>query len=333
MNEKKEFPGYIRDFIISDEAKEIIKSSHVFNKEGFDIWSFKKLIFLEYYMKPFLLILSNKFKSKCYFIDFFSGCGANQIENKNIESIGSPILSLLKGVIPNKSKNINNRFYKWIFIDYNQTFCDALKKRIEKTCEIIKKKTEEDLKIGKDIEIFHEDSNKLIKKIVERLEEESKNERIAVLVFIDPFKFSDIEWETIKSILTLRYVDVIFTLPTGTLRRGIDICKSKEKFLPPLLLEECSKKNFSNIPEENIEEIYAKEIAKIVKRPVSYFDKGISVRNSTNSELYKIELFSHSKKAVEIAEGIAKKLEKIDFGCLKQIIALADHKQKSLNEF
>ena len=109
---KKKFLNYIKGFTTSEEANDIINSSKIFNEEGFNLWSFKKLIFLEYYIKPYLTILSEKYKCKCIFVDFFSSSGANKVEKENIISLGSPIVSLLKGVIPNKRKNINLRFYK-----------------------------------------------------------------------------------------------------------------------------------------------------------------------------------------------------------------------------
>lgn len=320
MEKKKEILDYIREYTSSDDTKKIINLNYIINKEGFDIWSFKKLIFLEYYLKLYLLILSDKYKSKCYFIDFFSSCGANKIEKGNIKSIGSPIISLLKGVIPNKKKNMNNRFFNWIFMEIDPTFCDVLKKRVEKTCEIIKEKTNEDLKIDKDIKIICGDSNNLIDDLVLELEKESKTERIAVLAFIDPYRFSAIEWQSVKKLLSLKYVDIIFTLSTGTLRRGVDICKEKEKFLSPSLLKECSNKKFCDIPEEKIGDLYAKDIFDVVGRGINFFRKGISVRNSVNTEIYRIELFSHSKKAVEIAESIAKKLDKLDYSTLSKLL-------------
>jgi three-Cys-motif partner protein len=331
--QKKEIPSYLKDFSFSDDARKIINSSSIFNKKGFGLWSFKKLIFLEYYIKPYLLILSNRYRKKCYFIDFFSGCGANSIEKEKINSIGSPLVSLLKGVIHNKSKNLNNRFFKWIFVEINSDFCDALQKRIDQTCKIIKERTGETLVNGQDIEVIPGDVNISIDKLVSKLEEESKSEEIAVLAFIDPYKFSAIQWETVKKLLHLRYVDVIFTMPTGTLRRGGDTCKQKEKFLSPSLLSACSNKRFCDIPEENLGELYAKDIVNVMGRSISFFEKGASVRNSTNAEIYRIELFSHSNKAVQIAETITKKLDKINYNTLKKILDQAKGEQKTITEY
>ena len=59
-SKKKEIAGYIKDYCLSNEAKEIINFSRVIGKKGFDLWSFKKLIFLDYYIKIHLQILENQ---------------------------------------------------------------------------------------------------------------------------------------------------------------------------------------------------------------------------------------------------------------------------------
>jgi len=329
---KKEIIDYVEEYTKSNDCEEIINESSILNNIGFNSWSFKKLIFLDYYLKLYLTILSNK--SKCYFLDFFSGAGANIIEGKNLKSVGSPIISILKGVIPNKSQGVNIRFHKWIFLEKNKDFYEALKKRIEKTSKIVRKNTEETLKIGTDIEIFNEDSNIFINNLIEKIKRECKNERFSILVFIDPYKFSEIEWDTVKRILTMKYVDVIFNIPTNTFKRGVDKCNEKEKYLSPSLLKICSQCSFSNIPDDEISNLYAKDIVNIVGRSICYLsNNSVSVKNNCNSELYKIELFSHHRRAVEIAEDIAKRLKRLDCKNMNELVNQVLGKQTSLNKY
>jgi len=209
ISKKKEISKYIEYYTKSEDTKKIIESSKIINEEGFDLWSFKKLILLEYYIKPYLSILLNR-NYKCFFIDFFSSCGANKIEGEEITSIGSPIISLLKGVIPNKSKNRNNRFHKWFFIDNQEDYCKALECRIIKTLEIINKRYKEKLKINEDVKILCGDCNEKIIDIIKDIKKEENN-KIAVLAFIDPYTFTNIKWKTWEKLLDLTYVDIIFT--------------------------------------------------------------------------------------------------------------------------
>ena len=327
---KKEILNYIKYYIESEDAKKIKESADIVNEEGFNIWSFKKLIFLEYYIKPYLSILLNR-GYKCLFIDFFSSCGINKINKGEVYVLGSPIISLLKGVIPNKSKGRNNRFHKWYFIDNQENFCKALNLRVNEASKIINEKYKEKLEIGKDIKILCGDCNKKITEVVEDIKKEYKEDKIAVLAFIDPYKFSDIDWETWKRLLDLIYVDIIFTFPILTVKRGISQCKDKEKCLPPTLVK--LFKNNIGIPDDKFGELYAEDIVDLVKRPVSFYRKGISVKNTINGELYRIELFTHSKAAMKITLDIAKKLDSINALDLKSIIEQINGKLRSLNDY
>lgn len=329
---KKELLDYVKDYIESKDAIEIIKSADTVNEVGFDLWSFKKLILLEYYIKPYLSICLNR-GYRCFFIDLFSGCGANKIEGEKILSIGSPIVSLLKGVIPNKSKNRNNRFFKWFFIEYNVDLYKALRLRATSTVEILNKKYGENLQVDKNIKILYGNCNEKIMEIVDEIKKEAESNEIAVLAFIDPYTFTNIEWKTWEKLLTLTYIDIIFTFPTGAIKRGLNKCKEKEKYLPPTLIKKLKEGSLKDISEHEFEELYAKDIVNLVRRSINYYDKGISVKNTKNVELYRIELFTHSKRAAQITEEIAKKLDKITAKDLKAILDCAQGKSKSLTEF
>ena len=277
--------------------------------------------------------MSGKYKSKCIFLDLFSSSGANIVGETSATSIGSPIVSILRGVIPNKSKGINNRFHKWIFMELNPEFCEALQDRVEKTIEIVGRNTGEKLELGKDIEILCGDSNNIIDGVIRDIEEIASEENVSVLAFVDPYKFSNLKWNTFEKLLSLKYVDIIFMLPTLTLRRGIDECIHKDKYIPPTLLKLCSEGSFCDISDDRLGDIYAKDIAGITKRKIYYFDKGLCAKNSCNGEIYRTELFSYSEKAVKIAEDIVKRLESIDYSIMKNFVEQAQGKQKTLMDF
>lgn len=330
MRKKREIKEFIEYYTKSEEAKRVIDAAEIINDEGFDFWSFKKLILLEYYLEPYLNILSNQ-EYKCFFIDFFCSCGANKIKNEKIFSIGSPIISILKGIRYIKSKDKNNRFYKWFFIDCNKTFCDALNKRIKETIKIVKENYNEELKLNKDINILCGNCNDKIDVVINEIEKESGKK--AILVFIDPYTFTNIEWKTLEKILRLKYVDVIFTFPIYTIRRGYKQCKELKKYLPQKLTELLNGKNINEIPENEFTKIYAEEMTKIVKRRLAYYSKGISVKNLSNQEIYRIFLFTHSSLAALTTERIVKDLDKIDANTLKKLIEQIYGRLSSLYDF
>jgi three-Cys-motif partner protein len=330
--EKKENVDYLKEFINSKNAKEIIESSSTTNEEGFDVWSFKKLIFLEYYLKPFLFICENN-GFKCIFIDFFSSCGANKIKDEKIVSIGSPIISLLKGVIKNKKKGTNNRFYKWFFLESDSSFCASLKERVTKTSEIVNKEFGEDIKLGKDVFVIEGDCNQTVPEVINSLKKESETEKIAVLAFIDPYNFRNLEWETWKNLCSLKTVDILFTFPIQTIERGYKMCKDLEKYLSPSLVSILKGKEIGVIPETEFERAYAKDMASIVSRSISHYDIGIDVKNLENREIYRIDLFTHSSPALKAVLPKAKELDNLSSNCFKTLLKQACGKQESIKKW
>ncbi len=316
---------YISYYTKSGDAKNIIGSSNIFNEEGFDVWSFKKLIFLDYYIKPFLDITLNQ-DCKCFFIDLFSSCGANKSED--IISIGSPIISILKGIFPNSAKNRNNKFCKWFFVESDENYSKALKTRVEKTFEIVNERYSENLRIDKDAKILCGDCNNVIDLIIKEIYKVAGKDKFCVLIFVDPYSFTNIEWTTWEKIASLRYVDVIFTFPIGTLKRGLS-CKDIERYLPPSL----KGKDILNIP-ETFEKAYARGILNITQRgQIWHYQKGIPATIDRNVELYRIELFTYSKKGLEISLSISNMLESLKAEDLRKIIDQVLGKTTSLNDF
>ncbi|MDP2947898.1 MAG: three-Cys-motif partner protein TcmP [Nanoarchaeota archaeon] len=325
---KKELLEYLKDYMFSEEAKEIINSSEIINGEGFNVWSFKKMIFLEYYIKPYLLLIK-KNATKVFFIDFFSGCGANEA-GENKPSIGSPIISLLKGSFSTKNKIY--MFDKWYFAEINKEKADALNKRIDQTLKEIELKNKIFIDRNQ-IETLGGDINFLINKIVENLNNEvASGQKVGVLAFIDPYNYSNLEWATLDKLLNLKYVDIIYTFPVLALKRGFDsdLCKEKDKYLSPSLKEICKTKKLCEISPEDFSGLYAKDIAKKVRRSICYFDRGISAKNSLNGEIYRIELFTNNETMAKICEGKVKELNQLNFFHLNNIIYQAMGKQKTL---
>jgi three-Cys-motif partner protein len=325
----KEIKDYLKDYTFSDEAKPIINSSSTFNEEGFGVWSFKKLIFLEYYIYPFLLIALNQLNCKCFFIDLFSSSGANKCEE--ITSLGSPIISLLKGIRPNKKRKRNDRFCKWFFIEQDKILFDALKIRTEKAIQMLNSKYNETLILGTDIRLFCGDCNEKIDTVLEEIKTEVKDDKACILAFIDPYNFKNIKWETWKKLSSLKYIDIIFTFPIQSIERGSWACKDLNLYLPPSLVDLLNKTDdISKIPEEEFEKKYAEELVNLVNRSITSYKVGISVKSLVNREIYRITLMSHSKKAVKICSNMAKKLDKLKTEDLKTILDSATNRQKTL---
>jgi three-Cys-motif partner protein len=254
----------------SPSASKIIHSSNIFNDKGFGVWSFKKLCFLEYYLMPALSIaLTNIPNCKCYFIDLFSGAGANKDGERM--SIGSPIISLLSGMKKNKTRDRTDRFFKWFFVEQNLESHKALKERVKTSIKIVKEKFGEDLLINKDIKILGGDCNTLVDEITKEINVDIGNGNAYVILFIDPYKFSDIKWETWRKFSQFGYVDIIFTLPVYTINRGVTRCKNAESYFPPSVMQKI-REGETKISKLEFSKLYAKDLVDLFGRSIMHYD-------------------------------------------------------------
>lgn len=322
--------NYISDFICSDDAKRIVDDSETVNEWGFDSWSFKKLIFLDFYIRPFLDILK-KNGYKCYYIDLYAGSGASCIKGTGAKTIGSPLISLLKGVRRLKNSQLR-RFDKWFFVEKSDSHSRALKRRTEKAISILTEEYHETLSPGKDVIMFHGDCCDRINDIVEIIMKDSDKVKAAILVFVDPYNLSQFNWDTLKRISEFSHVDVIFNLPTGAYRRNKLLYKEIERHLPNLSKREKEKlrqtddcKYFSSM--------FAKGISKVAKCNIYYYDDGVIVKNRTNTEMFRVTLFTRSSIGAGIAKSIIGRLNNYKTRDIDKEVQKITGKISSLDKF
>ena len=322
----------IKDILpMTDNLLEIVKASSVFNEAH--IWSLKKLLLLKDYLKPYLNIISQRVSTNCFYLDLFSGSGASKTK-EGYRFIGSPLISLLYGAFYVESRNNIVRFKKWIFIEKDSKRCNALRKRVDITVGIKNEEIKglvQETKIisNNDILIMCGDCNEKINKIITLLEK-YEGSKACLLAFVDPEGFTDIRWETWRRLLKLRYVDILFVLPTSGFKRNLSHPKIYE-YLPPLNEGQKQKILDRSITCDDFVDIYAEGIRDIVGRTIRYYYKPI-VRISEGAELYRIIPFTHSEGATNAIEKIVNMLDKLSSKQLETIIEQCLDRQKKLFE-
>ena len=324
------------------EVEFLITQNEIINTsmETYDanIWSLKKLILLARYIPIHLNILTAKkngeykYCDSWFYIDLFSGPGANTITNK-VKSIGSPIISILKGIRFVKKRNEFERFTKWFFIDLNRGFCNALAKRSAIALKLTQKKCEKEY--GKsinasieDIEILKGDCNTKIDNVLREIEQ---HERCSILVFIDPEGLKEIEWNTLKKLLEKKYVDVIYILSTVGLKRGINE-QILGKNLPPLTEKEKRKILSRSYSSEEYVKIFAKYILKELKRRRLFYTS-LPIINEKKTEIYRIVWASSSPGAAKAIKSTLDMLEHVKNEDLISIIKVISGEQTNLDRF
>lgn len=319
---------------LEKELNFLINQKTIFDvsKEKYEanIWSVKKLILLSHYLYPYLSILttkengSYKYSDSWFYIDLFSGPGASIVNEYGFEMLGSPIISLLKGIHYIKKRREHIRFTKWFFIEKNGTKCEALKKRVNIALEEIKLKY--NFPIPNSNVIIHQgDCNKKIDSILEEIE---NYKRPSILLFADPEGIVEIEWTTISKILSKKIVDIIYILSTGGFKRAVKK-EHLEKNFPPLSEEERSKILSRKYSSEALVEIFVKSILKEVKR-YRIFYESLPIHNEKNTEVYRIVWTSCSRGAANAMKSTFELIKKISNEDILQAIQVIRGKQEKL---
>lgn len=165
-----------------------------------------KILFFEHYIENFLIKILMQFGS-CIIGDLFCGLG------KNGQKDGSPLILLKKAkkILQNEillKKHPNPKIII-IFNDNNQDFINNLKKELNK------------IEIPHNIEISEPTSQDFSELLKYRKDNFKKN-RQAKFFFLDPFGYSNIHIEDIKTIMLFPFTEILLFIPTSHIYRFSD---------------------------------------------------------------------------------------------------------------
>jgi three-Cys-motif partner protein len=166
-------------------------------------WSLLKLAALRYLTSICLPIVERKLTEHyfraIYYIDFFSGCAINRIQNFSTNCFGSPLL------VYEVQKEKNKRFTKMFFNDNDSDKAYALEQ-----CLSAVKKNDNAI----DFEVTDKNANERVQEIKSKLLRKSYS-----LIFVDPY-FTEFSWESMDTILNM-YADIFFLYPTANMQRTL----------------------------------------------------------------------------------------------------------------
>lgn len=150
-------------------------------------WAQDKLIYLKRYLDIFTVGMKNKWNSKLYYVDLFSGPGICQIPETRIEFNGSPLIAL------------DFAFTGYFFFESDPDCFVALRKRIEKRFP---------KKLGK-IELINADCNARVGEI------NFPSSNSLGTAFIDPTGLAPLPFSTVKKLTDQRKIDLIINFHEG----------------------------------------------------------------------------------------------------------------------
>jgi len=175
----------------------------------FGKWTTVKLDYLQRYIGLFETSMRSKPWCARSYIDLFSGTGKFQVENQNSFHLGSALLAL----------TTKHPFTHYFFVDESQDNIDILSKRCEKNNNLEKR-------------FYVGDANSRVNEVVEEIKaidrNRSKDQWTSLnLAFLDPDGL-ELEWETVKTLASVRKMDLIIFYSQSGLTRNFDNCLDSE---------------------------------------------------------------------------------------------------------
>lgn len=275
-----------------------------------NIWSLKKLLFLDYYLAGFVTIIKspkNNFK-KLFFVD--THCGGGLIKLKDgLEGEyfpGSPLVAAL-------------RADKYSFTDY--LFSDNDKDSIEALCKRLK--TNKVLFGNRDYDPQIMDFNDAVDNAI-KLQEWGT----AFLFFIDPVGYKEIKWTSMKKILNIKTADVIFTFMTYTIERNRSIAESNDTTAKGFDEFFGDSKWRNHTSGQDLLKLYRQKLESTGKNTyvIEVFKKG-------EIKLYDLIFVSRSSGGSNIVDFVSKVLKYIDTEMIHGIFEILSKKTRAITDF
>ena len=154
-------------------------------------WAEGKYRLVKLYAEMFSTSMKDRWGYRIY-IDLFAGPGRSRIQESGRIVPGSPMIAL----------DVPDRFNRYIFCEKDETAAAALEARVQRDYE------------GLDVRIFRGDANERVDDIMDILPRPTRNSTVLSFCFLDPFRLSDLRFETIR-MLSTRYADFLILIPSG----------------------------------------------------------------------------------------------------------------------
>jgi len=173
------------------EKIEMVKSDGRITSPG-RIWSIKKLLALDYYIASTHTIFKKNFDS-WYYVDTHCGSGVIGFENDELLKLerfpGSPLIAALR--------NSHNPFSDYFLSDIDEESISVLNKRLKKLKD----------------HVGNRDYSPVVRNFSDTIQEIKSKESWGkiFLIFIDPGGFTELHWNDVKQLLSIKKADIFIT--------------------------------------------------------------------------------------------------------------------------
>lgn len=272
------------------------------------IWSLKKLLFLDYYVRAFVTIIrKNDFKN-WYYVDTHSGTGLIGFEEDlvNERFPGSPLVSAFRSP--------DYRFTHYFFSDVEEASILALKERLQAIRPLTN-------------EIDYTVQTMDFKKTVEFVESK-KQFGNAYLIFVDPTGYSEIKWELMKKLLSIGTADIVFTFMTYS------VALNKENAHENAAAEQSFNEFFGNMDWKKCEdgntlvELYCSQMSQFKK-----YVHVIPVFQTGERKLYDLIIATNSKGGSNVIDDARRIMEVTTTELFRDALKVITGKATDITQF
>lgn len=275
-----------------------------------NIWSIKKLLFLDLYIGGFVPIIkspNSKFKN-WYYVDTHCGTGLISFDGilKDERFPGSPLIAAMR--------YDQYPFSEYLFSDIDKDAVQTLSNRLANNKKFVGNRVY--LPKIFDFEAAVINAEKL------------KGYGNAFLFFMDPIGYKEIKWVLMKKILDIQTADIIFTFMTYAIALNRSKADSDDETAKSFN-EFFGNDNWKNCSTgDELLSLYRKQMEINGKRTfvVEVFKKG-------ETKLYDIIFATRSNGGSKVADYATKVLEYVDTELIKGTFEVVSKKTKSITDF
>ena len=273
------------------------------------IWSIKKLLFLDYYVRAFVTIIRSNNFTNWYYVDTHSGTGLIGFEENDLTNEkfpGSPLVSVLRS--PEYS------FKQYFFSDIDKDSVRVLKQRLQSVHHITGN-------------LYYVVQEMDFEKTVQFIYEKQKFGN-AFLIFIDPTGYTEIKWKLMEKLLSIKTADIIFTFMTYS------IALNKQNAMTNTATEDSLNEFFGSTDWKICEdgnalvELYRSRMAGFKK-----FTNVIPVFQTGDRKLYDLIIATNSEGGNNVIDDARQIMEVTTTELFRDALKVVVHKATDLTQF
>jgi len=242
-------------------------------------WAEEKHRLLAHYATLFVRSMRAKWDELVY-LDLYSGPGECRIRGSARHYRSSPTIIY----------ELEDAFSSYIFCDFKQENIEALRARLTR------------LDQPRKFTLFCGDANEIVREALDAIPRGSKTKRVLSFCFLDPFKLSNLRFETVRS-LADRYIDFLVLIPSGMdAHRNVSIYTQEANVILDSFLGNAVWRERWITEQENgalFEQFVCREFGRSMEA-LDYIDPGLErlvpIRSQDkNLLLYRLGLYSRNK--------------------------------------